>query len=191
MTNKTGILYVATSPSGRRYVGITTQSMRRRWAGHVHAATHGGRSRFSKAIRKYGADEFSVRVLLRASWGYLNWIEPRVIEAYGTRSPQGYNLREGGSQSRPHAETREKMRQAKLGTKHSAETRAKMSVARKGRAIPVAQAAAVKANTGAKRTPEQRERMRQAALRRAPASAEARENMRQAALRRWARERSS
>lgn len=144
-------------------------------------------TRLSKAIRKYGPTAFEIRVLLRADWCYLNWIEPRAIESYGSRHPEGYNLREGGSQSRPHAETREKMRAAKLGKKASDETRAKMSASAKGRIMDDVRAAAIQANTGAKRTSEQCERMRQAALHRKPASSEARANMSAAAKAAWSR----
>ena len=178
-------LYKLTSPSGKTYLGITSRGLDQRWHEHCYDAERGRKTPLCIAIRKYGAHSFDVRSLAILEWEEANRIEALLIARMGTQVPVGYNLREGGSRSRLHAQTRAKMREAKLGTKHSAETRAKMSAARKGRPMPAAQKAAVAANTGAKRTPEQRERMRQAALRRKTASPKARANMSAAAKAAW------
>jgi len=63
-----GFLYLVTSPSGKRYVGVTSLPVSRRWNRH----------------------------LVHADMAYLYELEPRAIEAYGTRAPRGYNLNAGG-----------------------------------------------------------------------------------------------
>lgn len=127
MTERTGTLYLATSPSGRRYVGITSRGTEKRWNDHCYIASTGQHTHLACAIRKYGGESFDVQTLVVAPWEELNRLEPLAIVAFGTRSPEGYNLRAGGSQSSPHPETIEKLRIAHLGNRHSAETRAKMS----------------------------------------------------------------
>lgn len=160
---KPGVLYLVTSPSGRRYVGITTQRVEDRWAGHVRDAWAGGRTRLAVAIRKYGSAAFSLRVLLRADWAYLNWIEPRAIESYGTRSPSGYNLASGGQQALLHDSTKEKLRILNTGRRHTEATKQKMRAAARGRDMTAVRALALEHTKGIKRTSETRARMSEAA----------------------------
>ncbi len=115
---------MATAPSGRRYIGITTQGMTKRWRDHCKEARRGVRTHLNYAILKYGGDAFDVRPLVWASWEELNRLEPLAIVAYGTRSPEGYNLREGGSQSSPHPESVEKQAAKLRGRKWSEERKA-------------------------------------------------------------------
>lgn len=50
-----GIIYRATSPSGKCYIGSTLNLLNIRISGHTHTAnTLNSKSKFSKAIRKYG-----------------------------------------------------------------------------------------------------------------------------------------
>jgi group I intron endonuclease len=154
-----GCLYRATSPSGRAYVGITTQGAEARWQAHAKEAARGDKTPLNSAIRKHGAKAFRLEVLAVVDWEELNRLEPLTIKLYQTRWPQGYNLREGGSQSSPHPrssaqqaaklrgrqwteehrakhaaamkteETRQRLREARQGQQITEETRAKMRAA--------------------------------------------------------------
>ncbi len=90
--------------SGRCYVGLTKTTMLQRWNRHVYSASRSkGRSHFANAIKKYGKDAFSHRVLeVCETLEAANAAEKRLIEELGTRDPlKGFNLMEGGG-SQPH-----------------------------------------------------------------------------------------
>lgn len=56
---KTGIIYMATSPSGKNYIGRTTQRLKNRK--YKHYSDSFGKlynTKFSRAIRKYGKENF-------------------------------------------------------------------------------------------------------------------------------------
>jgi hypothetical protein len=87
--------------SGRRYIGLTFQTMEKRWKKHIYAAfrfSKGGRWHFPNAIRKYGPNAFSHEVLAQ-SWTLegANATEEELILQYETRNPEkGFNLAKGG-----------------------------------------------------------------------------------------------
>jgi len=92
--------------SGRRYIGLTKQTMERRWAEHVSKAksAKGGRWHFPNAIRKYGKNAFAHDILaVCETLEEANRIEQDKIEEFRTRDPRfGFNLAEGG-QHKPHS----------------------------------------------------------------------------------------
>lgn len=52
------------SPSGRVYIGLTSNSVHKRWMAHIHRAVREGRHHpLYNSIRKYGADKFIVDIL--------------------------------------------------------------------------------------------------------------------------------
>jgi hypothetical protein len=92
--------------SGRRYIGLTSKTMLRRWNSHIlNAKSKKGKGchHFWNAIRKYGKDAFSHEVLevcdtLEAA----NTAENKWISQFNTRDPQfGFNLSKGGEHT-PH-----------------------------------------------------------------------------------------
>ena len=93
--------------SGRRYIGLTSQTMERRWQKHVNAAfrfSKGGRWHFPNAIRKHGPRAFSHEVLAM-SWTLegANYTEKTLILQYETQNPEkGFNLSKGGGSHIPH-----------------------------------------------------------------------------------------
>lgn len=91
--------------SGRRYIGLTKQTMERRWASHVSKSrsAKGGRWHFPNAIRKYGPKAFSHEILAVCdTLEEANRIEREKIVEFKTRDPEfGFNLAEGGG-SQPH-----------------------------------------------------------------------------------------
>lgn len=80
----------------------------------------GRNNAIQSAIKKYGADNFSVRTLVVADdWQYLCDLERRAIVAFRTKTPNGYNLTDGG--------------EGAVGVPLSDATRRKMSASQKTR----------------------------------------------------------
>ena len=114
-------------PTGKRYVGITRQDVRRRWGGNGCAYTK--TQYFAKAISKYGWDNIKHEILfvgLTKEEAEAKEIE--LIALYDlTNHSNGYNIAKGGGGT--------------IGVKASEETRRKLSISHKNgkrpRAIPV------------------------------------------------------
>lgn len=113
-----GCLYSLTSPSGKRYIGISSKDAQARWKIHQMRVREGRSQALQQAIRKYGADKFILRTLVIADdWPYLCNLEERAIVAFNTRAPHGYNLTKGGEGARGIAHTEEARRNMSLGQK--------------------------------------------------------------------------
>lgn len=106
-------IYILTNQiNGMQYVG---QSIR-------HPLSSGGRIymhftlrnttcyRIHNAIKKYGKENFDYEILYYpyACQDALNHIEQSFIKSLNTLSPNGYNLQQGGNNSRPSDETKHK-----------------------------------------------------------------------------------
>lgn len=92
-----GCLYQLESPGGKRYIGISHKTAEKRWHAHQMRTREGRNNALQQAIRKYGAASFKVATLAIAdNWDYLCDLEKKAIKAFGTKSPNGYNLTEGG-----------------------------------------------------------------------------------------------
>lgn len=167
-------VYKQISPSGKLYVGITKQDVKKRWA---NGKEYRNCTYFYNAIQKYGWDNFEHIILYtQLSREKACEIEKELIEELDLLNPKkGYSLKTGGrygilteksknkiSQSLignnrrtgiPHTqetiehfkairagkkthdwtdESREKMRQSRLGKKASQETKILLSEIRKG-----------------------------------------------------------
>lgn len=151
-------VYMLVSPRGKKYVGITSQPVYKRWSrGYDHNA------HLQSAINKYGWDNFQHIVLathLSKEWACA--VEQILINDLKLQDPRyGYNLSTGGDMSaygikrskefcerisQTHsgkvvsAETREKLRKSHLGQtpwnkgkKTSPEIRQKISLSHKGK----------------------------------------------------------
>ena len=95
-----GLIYMRTSPSGKSYIGQTVQSEQVRWKQHCQDAFHESsplyKTALSKAIRKYGKDNFSVIILKdNIPKEELNQHEEYYIKLYNTYE-KGYNSSFGG-----------------------------------------------------------------------------------------------
>lgn len=127
-----GIIYLVTHRiSGKRYVGITVQSLERRWKYHVEQAKAGhikNTKSLHAAIREFGASEFTVEQIdMGNSKGSLEAKERRWIEQLGTLVPIGFNIStggtSGGSNSRKVNVDGIKFPSVKAATAYIAETR--------------------------------------------------------------------
>jgi group I intron endonuclease len=119
---------VTNTRNGKRYIGITSQGIGKRWALHKYWARHpnkGGCFALSRAIAKYGAASFNIEAIACASdYGALLDLERVLIAQERThiRSGHGYNLTLGG--------------QGSLGWVPSEATRQAISARAKGRVMP-------------------------------------------------------
>lgn len=103
------IIYLATNIlNKKRYIGQTSQKLERRKQAHINDKRTS--TLLSKAIRKYGADNFEWKVLAECQTGRAaDDLERRMIVAFGTHcKSHGYNRAIGGKSRR--------------GFKHTAET---------------------------------------------------------------------
>ena len=128
-------MYIHTSPSGKKYVGITSQRPERRWLcgrGYRH------QKRFMAAIKKYGWNNITHEVVARSLTKEAACeLEKRLIAKYDTTNREhGYNCSTGGefgaSGNVVSEETREKMRKSHSGKKHSEEWNENVSKSRLG-----------------------------------------------------------
>ena len=119
-------LYQVTNKiNGRMYIGQTCQGYKRRWYIHCWKAARGGEQRFHQSIRKYGKENFEVKLLVvgpKLEW--INDLEQKAIKLYDTFN-NGYNDTKGGDGTVGI--------KSRLGKKHTAETKAKLSASCMGR----------------------------------------------------------
>jgi group I intron endonuclease len=153
--SRTNVYVVTCVTNNKRYVGITTHDVMKRWRrGHVAASNCGSNHALHVAIRKHGADKFVVEhhsCCLSRDTACEE--ERRLVVELDTHvsSGNGYNMTSGGDGFRDlseeackriadahrkenlSADTIKKMRDSKLGRKFSRETREKMSAAHSGK----------------------------------------------------------
>jgi group I intron endonuclease len=145
-----GQLYRLDFPNGKAYTGITTRTMKARFAQHQYVASRAKTNCAAvySAWRKYGAPELTVLAIVEDE--DLFETEKRAVAVFGTLAPGGYNLTEGGEAGcSQHPEARAKIAAAAAGRTHSAAARAKLSAAATGRKqSPEAIAKTASANRG-------------------------------------------
>jgi group I intron endonuclease len=154
MSDVAYLYQIVNAIDGLQYIGVT-KNPKVRFRSHAFHNTK-TRSFLKNAIKKYGVDSFKMNILLIGTQKYCYEMEAKVIAAYNTKSPNGYNICSGGigavglngeangmygrtGELHPNfgkpgynlgkkmsEETKEKMRQAHLGKKLSQETREKL-----------------------------------------------------------------
>jgi len=109
-------IYLLTSPSGKCYVGQTRHGVATRWKEHIKNARSGKQTVLAKAIRKYGPEAFTVKVLEICDSSESNLRETFFIEQLTTFFPNGYNLIMFGQVCKKVVteETRKNMSEAQL-----------------------------------------------------------------------------
>ena len=121
-----GCIYLATNRiTGKRYVGKTRVSFQRRIWEHKNESANGSDRYFHRALRKYGFDAFVWERLYRGKdENQLVYWECYYIKMLKTKSPNGYNLTDGGDGVHGrtgwhHLEaTKVKIRMGNVGKKH-------------------------------------------------------------------------
>lgn len=126
-------VYKHTSPDGRVYIGLTSQKPKARWQG---GNGYKGNSYFTRAIKKYGWDNFTHEVLAKGlSEEDAKAMEIGLISFYkSNKRKYGFNISSGGESKKGTTISewhKERIRQASLGKTVSKETRQKLSKASK------------------------------------------------------------
>jgi group I intron endonuclease len=96
---KPGIIYKATNLiNGRVYVGKTICRFKQRMANHISAAKSKRRiGAFHNAINKYGAENFKWEIIDQCLLpDMLCELEKKYIEQFNCKTPNGYNMTDGG-----------------------------------------------------------------------------------------------
>lgn len=142
-------VYMHTSPSGKRYIGITSTSVEERWRngrGYLYKYKEKDEYKqpaFANAIIKYGFDSFKHEVVVsNLTKEEAEKKEIELIAYYKSNQPEyGYNISNGGNYAGKHSEeTKRKIGDFNKGKITSEETKRKMSESGKGKnAISVAQ----------------------------------------------------
>lgn len=122
-----GIYKITHKETGRMYIGQSS-GLARRLRGYKNSGGSGnGKSVIKRAIMKYGWDAFSWEILLYAKdFDYLNLMEARIIAAYSTQVPVGFNIKSGGLNAPMSETTKRKLSKVKTGTRLSEATKNKL-----------------------------------------------------------------
>jgi predicted GIY-YIG superfamily endonuclease len=125
-----GIIYLITSPSGKKYIGQTIQPLEKRWKQHIDASKREYKDHcrvLNKSLRKYSDKHFKIEILEECEQEYLDEKELFYIEKYNTIVPNGMNIKKGGSNGLHHSDTKQKISDSLKGRNVSYETRLKLS----------------------------------------------------------------
>lgn len=119
------IYKITNNINNKGYVGQTTQDcIEKRWSNHKSE----GKFAIGQAIDKYGPENFTFEVIDKASdMDDLNKKEIEYIATLDTMAPNGYNLHEGGRNSRLTQETKDKISKAHMGKIISETSKLKMA----------------------------------------------------------------
>lgn len=180
-------LYRITGPAGKRYIGITSESIHRRFLRHCSFDSCIGR-----AIRKHGRECFQVEALAVGTRTYVSDLEKRAIEVFKTRIPNGYNVSPGGERGGPGPcteEARAKISAANRGRKRTGRALQNIREANPKRVFtPEGLARMRNARTGTRQTDETKAKIG-AAQRGMKRSPETRKKQSEARKRWWAKRR--
>lgn len=94
-----GYIYIIKNSINEKvYIGQTARTIEARWNQHKASALRGDTQGMIlyNAIRKYGVDNFYVSLLEETKIENLNERERYWIKYYNSKTPNGYNVREGG-----------------------------------------------------------------------------------------------
>lgn len=163
--------------NGMQYIGITSDT-KRRFKFHCGPKTR-AKSYIKNAIHEHGKELFDFNVLVVADRRYCMELEAKLIMAYNTLAPSGYNICGGGEgpvaaltkESHPWfgkkftQEHRDKIGARHRGKKRSQELCNKMSAINTGKTLTEEHKQKIRQSlTGKKLMPEHCENMRKAVL---------------------------
>lgn len=141
-----GIIYKYTSPSGKCYIGQTTNEFYRKRMWFSKGRYTGGRSKIDRARKKYGPENFKYEVILRNTYSSieaatidLNKWETYYIGYYNTYR-HGYNSTLGGDGSRGYTQSPEALHKISMSQKGKKKPKGfgdKISKAQKGKSKSV------------------------------------------------------
>jgi len=161
MIMKTSIYIITNTLNAKQYVGIAT-NLQKRWKRHKSLTSDS--PALKNAFKKYGIDAFVFTHVCDAfDFEAACDIERMLITQHNTKSPNGYNLTDGGegrSGSLVSNETKAKLSNAGKGKRHTDESKLKMSQAQKGRKLSEEHKKKIAlAHTGKRMTDEQKAKL--------------------------------
>lgn len=134
---KTGVIYKYTSPSGKHYIGQTVRETKRK--SEHKRETSKTQTKFGKAIRKYGYENFQYEVLFKLNSNdkiklkvILDIMEKYLIHKFDSFN-NGYNLNDGGEGNLGYKHTNKTKETLKITNQKSEEDKKKISDTMKGR----------------------------------------------------------
>lgn len=120
-----GKIYKITNKiNGKSYIGQTVRDLKYRLTEHLKP--NSSCNALSRAVEKYGRENFYIETLGIFLEDLLNLAEIAAIKEHNTITPNGYNIMEGGNASKLSDETKAKISKALTGIKHSKEHIAKV-----------------------------------------------------------------
>ena len=102
-----GFIYMLTSPNGKAYIGQTTEKVLENRL-KKHRLLLSNCRALVNAVKKYSWEKFQIDSY-ECPDDELDKHEEMLIQTLGTLAPDGYNLKEGGSNNSPSEETRSKI----------------------------------------------------------------------------------
>lgn len=132
-----GYIYLITNTDTKKqYVGQTIcKNVESRWKQHRNCDPNSIGRYLLAAYKKYGIDKFTFRIICICFDEDCNQYEEEYIKKFNTLVPNGYNLSEGGKNSKQHPETIQKRVDKLKGRKYgplSDATKKKLSESHKG-----------------------------------------------------------
>ena len=123
-------VYMHISPSGKRYIGITSQKTKKRWQ---NGKGYIGNQHFTNAIEKYGWDNFKHIIIAKGlSEEEAKWLEIELIREWDSTNPsKGYNISLGGEGTNGLCGEKHPM----YGKHHTEEAKKRMSENKKGKYV--------------------------------------------------------
>src|SRR5574344_1100391 len=121
-------VYCHIFPNDKKYIGITRQSVYRRWSKRLGYLTS---PLMNNAIQKYGWHNIEHKILYtNLTKEQAEKMEIKLISEWKTNNIKyGYNILSGGNVSNGITEeVKDKLRKHRLGTKLSEQTKKKMSI---------------------------------------------------------------
>lgn len=174
------IYEISNIENGKIYIGQTTQhNVATRWAEHFKSINSDSDTHLIRAFKSHGFEKFTFRVLHEISNNLLDEKEIEEIKNRNCLSPNGYNLRDGGSRGKHLPESIEKIRASHIGKTHTEDTKKKLRQINLGKKLELETKEKIrdkilgtkrteeeiekssKSRTGLKRSDETRQRIRE------------------------------
>ena len=135
-----GVYKIINIVNGKVYIGQSI-NIKARWKDHINSLNRGDSrcTLLQRAWNKYGQNNFTFEIVELCAEDMLDETETKYISLYDSCNVnKGYNIELGGNVNKCLSdETKQKIRDARIGVKASNETREKMSESRRGDKNPM------------------------------------------------------
>jgi group I intron endonuclease len=129
--NKICGIYKITSPSGKIYIGQSTNIIKRKY--HYRTKLGIGQPKIYNSIVKYGWNNHKFEIICKCDENELNDLEKYYIKLFNSFNGNlGLNLTDGGDSIKLSNETKQKISNSLRGIKRSEATKKKISKSKKG-----------------------------------------------------------